>query len=59
VTERVRAQEELKLRMEDLARSNRDLEQFAYVTSHDLSEPLRMIASYNGTAGATVQLALR
>jgi PAS domain S-box-containing protein len=46
VTERARAQEELKLRMEDLARSNRDLEQFAYVTSHDLSEPLRMIASY-------------
>ena len=46
VTERVHAQEELKLRMEDLARSNRDLEQFAYVTSHDLSEPLRMIASY-------------
>ena len=46
VTERVRAQEELKLRMEDLARSNRDLEQFAYVTSHDLSEPLRMITSY-------------
>ena len=46
VTERVHAQEELKLRMEDLARSNHDLEQFAYVTSHDLSEPLRMIASY-------------
>ena len=46
VTERVLAQEELKLRMEDLARSNRDLEQFAYVTSHDLSEPLRTIASY-------------
>ena len=46
VTERVRAQEELKLRMEDLARSNRDLEQYAYVTSHDLSEPLRVIAGY-------------
>jgi PAS domain S-box-containing protein len=46
VTERVHAQEELKLRMEDLARSNRDLEQFAYVTSHDLSEPLRMVTSY-------------
>lgn len=46
VTERERAQEELRQRMDDLARSNRDLEQFAYVTSHDLSEPLRMIASY-------------
>ncbi len=39
-------EEEVKLRTEELAKSNADLEQFAYVASHDLREPLRMITAF-------------
>jgi len=46
ITERKRAADELARLNEQLRQSNSDLEQFAYIASHDLQEPLRMVTSY-------------
>ena len=55
ITGQKQAEAELQRALEALRRSNSDLQQFAFVVSHDLQEPLRMVSSYTQLLGRKYQ----
>jgi PAS domain S-box-containing protein len=55
ITEARKMEQVLRESLETLERSNKELEQFAYVASHDLQEPLRLISSYTQLLAARYQ----
>jgi PAS domain S-box-containing protein len=55
ITGRRMSSDTLRKTADELARSNRELERFAYIASHDLQEPLRMVTSFTELLAARYQ----